>query len=94
MNRISRISTISNKSNFGKVFVCWDLHWDNLYEKDAKKLSPNIWKEAKTLTKNDVLIVLGDFWYIWHTLWANKEQEEKLDLLAELNQSERYIMEK
>ena len=57
----------------------------SVYEKDAKKLSPNIWKEAKTLTKNDVLIVLGDFWYIWHTLWTNKEQEEKLDLLAGLN---------
>ena len=67
------------------IFVCGDTHWFSLYEKDAKKLDPNYWKESQSLTKDDVLIQLGDFWYVWNTLGTNPKQEETLDKLASLN---------
>jgi len=59
-----------------KIFVCGDVHWFDLYYNDAKKLNPKVWKESQTLTKNDVLIVLGDFWYLWYPLSKEKELEE------------------
>ena len=58
------------------IFVCGDLHWFDLYYNDAKKLNPKFWKESQTLTKDDVLIVLGDFWYLWYPLIKEKELEE------------------
>ena len=58
-----------------KIFVCWDTHWFNLYEFDAKRLNPKIWKQSKSLTKDDVLIVLWDFWYLWYDLQLEKELE-------------------
>ena len=67
-----------------KIFVCGDLHASDLFFDDAYKLDPEIWEESKNLTKKDVLIVLGDFWYLWYPLWTNKEQEKKLDILASL----------
>ena len=64
------------KTNNWKIFVCGDLHWFKLYEHDAKKLNPKFWKESQSLTKDDVLIVLGDFWYLWYPLILEKKLEE------------------
>jgi len=59
-----------------KIFVCGDTHWFSLYEYDAKKLNPKFWKESQFLTKDDVLIQLGDFWYLWYPLIKEKELEK------------------
>ena len=47
----------------GKIFVCGDLHGG--FE-DTLKLSRKKWPEQDNLTKNDVVIQLGDFGYIWY----------------------------
>jgi len=61
-----------------RLFVCGDTHSPH----DIKKLSGKNWKEQKELTKDDVLVQLGDFGGIWYPLGLNKEQEYWLEWLA------------
>ena len=68
-----------------RLFVCWDIHWYKIWTWDAEKLSKEVWYQARRLSKDDVLVILWDFWHLWYTLGTNKEQEYNLDLLADLN---------
>lgn len=47
--------------NLMSVYVCGDTH--NRY--DISKLSSGNWPIGKELTKNDALVILGDFGFIW-----------------------------
>ncbi len=58
--------------NNGRVFICGDTHGGQIG--DAKKLTSKNWKEGTTLTKQDYLIILGDFGYIWNVNEPNKEE--------------------
>ena len=64
-----------------RLFVCGDTHIPN----DIKKLSTKNWLTQKELTKDDVLVQLGDFGGIWYPLLTNPEQEYWLEWLAEKN---------
>jgi predicted phosphodiesterase len=63
----------------GRIFVCGDTHG---MTRDTQKLNGRNFPEQKNLTKEDVLIQLGDFGWVWYALGANKEQEYWLDWLA------------
>ncbi len=65
-----------------RLFVCGDTHG---MTKDTQKLNSENFPEQKELTKNDVLIQLGDFGWVWFPLGQNKEQEYWLDWLASKN---------
>ena len=66
----------STTTNQSKVFVCGDLHGSY----DIKKLSTKNWKEQKKLTKDDHLIVLGDFSNPWSCgMKENVTSHEKWD---------------
>lgn len=52
------------------VFVCGDTHGSH----DFSKLNTTLWPEQKKLTKNDFLVVLGDFGVIWSHI---PDKEEK-----------------
>jgi len=65
-----------------KIFVCGDTHG---MPRDTKKLNGKNFPEQKNLTKEDVLIQLGDFGWVWYEIGVNKEQEYWLDWLAEKN---------
>jgi predicted phosphodiesterase len=65
-----------------KIFVCGDTHG---LPKDTQKLNDLNFPEQKELTKEDVLIQLGDFGWVWYDIGENKEQESWLDQLAEKN---------
>ncbi len=43
------------------IFITGDTHGSN----DVRKLHSRQWKEGKSLTKSDYLIILGDFGFIW-----------------------------
>jgi hypothetical protein len=64
-----------------RVFVCGDTHG---IQSDTKKLSNKNFPEAKSLSKEDVVIQLGDFGWLWYPPEKNdKDQEHWLDWLAE-----------
>jgi len=65
-----------------KIFVCGDTHG---LPKDTKKLNGTNFPEQKELSKEDVLIQLGDFGWVWYEIGVNKEQEYWLDWLAGKN---------
>jgi hypothetical protein len=48
-------------------------------------MSTKNWEEARKLTKDDVNIQLGDFGWVWHAMYTNKEQEHFLDQIAGKN---------
>jgi len=52
-----------------KVYVCGDTHGSH----DVTKLTMDRWPEQKELTSEDLLIVLGDFGFIWK---AEEDKEE------------------
>lgn len=52
------------------IFVCGDTHFDL----DLDKLFTENWLEGKKLTKDDYLIVLGDFGLIWYSEETKKEK--------------------
>ena len=52
------------------IFVCGDTH----YRIDISKLGSKRWPEGKKLTKNDYLIVCGDFGLIWYPEKTKKEE--------------------
>jgi len=54
-----------------RTFVCGDLHGSN----DIVKLSELIFKEQEDLTKDDVVIQLGDFGLIWYPFDSDKNEE-------------------
>ena len=56
----------------GRVFICGDTHAGQAG--DAKKLTSKNWNEGKALTKQDYLIILGDFGYIWNVNEPNREE--------------------
>lgn len=62
-----------------RLFVCGDTHGRTM---DTKKISLKAWPEQKELTKEDVLVQLGDFGWIWYPFGVNKEQEYWLNWLA------------
>ncbi len=68
---------LTNKN--GRVFVCGDTHGD---EFDTSKLSKRKFRVQKELTKDDVMIQLGDFGWVYYPFGENKEQEYWLDVLA------------
>jgi len=65
-----------------KIFVCGDTHG---MPRDTQKLNTTNFPQQKSLTKEDVLIQLGDFGWIWYPIDQNKEQEYWLDWLASRN---------
>ena len=56
----------------GRVFVCGDLHGGEVG--DALKLNSRNFPEARKLTKNDYVIILGDFGYVWNKDVPSKEE--------------------
>lgn len=52
------------------IYVCGDTHHDI----DYHKLSSRNWPESRGLTKEDYLIVLGDFGLVWYGLRNQKEE--------------------
>ena len=56
----------------GRIFVCGDTHMPI----DIKKLNTTNWKEQKNLTKEDVLIQLGDFGGLWYFPENKKYKED------------------
>lgn len=52
-----------------KVFVCGDTHGSI----DISKLSTKLWPEQKSLTKEDIVIILGDFGFIWEASMSGEE---------------------
>jgi len=64
-----------------RIFVCGDTHIPH----DIQKISTKNFPEQKLLSKNDVLIQLGDFGGIWYPLGMNKEQTYWLEWLARKN---------
>ena len=65
----------------GNTYVCGDLHG----KCDMSKLRVKHWPEQKNLSKEDVLIQLGDFGWIWYELGTNKDQEYWLNWLSTRN---------
>lgn len=61
-----------------RLFVCGDTHIPH----DIQKLNTRNFPEQKELTKDDVLVQLGDFGGIWYPLLTNKEQEYWLEWLV------------
>lgn len=61
------------------VFVCGDTHGREI---DTMKLFSSNWEESKKLNKDDVVIQLGDFGWLWYPFNQNKEQEYYLDYLS------------
>jgi hypothetical protein len=53
------------------IFVCGDTHMFL----DTEKLESYMWEEGQTLTKDDYLIVLGDFGLIWYSKGDPEEKE-------------------
>jgi hypothetical protein len=62
----------------GKTFVVGDTHIPS----DIDKLNSSNWPEQKSLTKDDVLIQLGDFGAVWYEKGTNQEQEYWMNWLA------------
>jgi hypothetical protein len=77
----NNLSSIEPKA-IGRTFVCGDTHGKHDFNKLRK------WQEGKTLTKDDVVIQLGDFGFIWERLGKNKDQEYWLNWLA----NRKYIL--
>lgn len=63
-----------------KVYVCGDTHAG--YAGDLSKLNTSNWSEQKTLCKDDLLIILGDFGLIWEAI-LSKEEKYWLDWLSQ-----------
>lgn len=61
-----------------KVFVCGDTHGYN----DIAKISKSNWNKHEELTKDDVLIILGDFGGIWYPRSTSSSQERYLEMIA------------
>ena len=57
----------------GRIFVTGDTHRSI----DIAKLSEWAWPEQKTLTKDDYLIILGDFGGVWFESTNGKKKDEK-----------------
>ena len=71
------------KTQNAKIFVCGDTHGRS---QDTKKLNSRNFPEQKELTKEDVVIQLGDFGWVWYYSFENnKEQEYWLDWFAKKN---------
>lgn len=51
----------------GRIFVCGDIHHEN----DIAKIQPQNFTIQKDLTKEDVLIVAGDWGGIWYNDYRN-----------------------
>jgi hypothetical protein len=64
-----------------KLFACGDTHG----EIDSQKLELAFFPEQASLTKNDVLVQLGDFGWIIYPFGENQKQEDALDELAGKN---------
>lgn len=64
-----------------RLFVCGDLHATY----DIKKLNVQIFPEQKELTKEDVLVQLGDFGLLWFEPGTNKEQDYWINWLSMKN---------
>jgi hypothetical protein len=76
----------------GRTFVCGDIHGKTDFKKIRK------WDIRKELNKEDVLIQLGDFGWIWYKIGTNPDQEywcnwlatQKFILLVVLGNHENY----
>ena len=60
------------------VFITGDVHGDN----DIRKISSKNWPEGEELTKNDYLIVAGDFGLIWDVNESRKAEKYWIDQLT------------
>ena len=65
----------------GKVYCVGDTHGTS----DLGKMYYFETNEAKNLTKDDVMIQLGDFGAIWNSIGTNEKQEELLNWWANQN---------
>jgi hypothetical protein len=70
------------KNSNNKIYVCGDTHG---FVTDTKKLNHLNFPEQDDLTKEDVVIQLGDFGWVWYPIGSNKLQEYWLDWLAKKN---------
>ncbi len=76
------LKSLEEKNMSAKIFVCGDTHGRNI---DTSKLNSKNFPTQKDLTKDDVVIQLGDFGWVWYPSGENKEQEYWLDWLADKN---------
>jgi predicted phosphodiesterase len=58
--------------NMGRVFVTGDTHGNTVNE--MSRFSSKKFKEGNVLTKKDVMIILGDFGFVWHNTRTKEEQ--------------------
>jgi hypothetical protein len=65
----------------GRTFVVGDTHGFGFDMRKIKKA----WSEQKSLTKDDVLIQLGDAGFIWYPIGTNPDQEYWCNWLATRN---------
>lgn len=61
------METMFNKNT--RIFVAGDIHGTI----DIRKLNTTFWPEQKDLTKNDLLIQVGDFGHIWNNVPSKDE---------------------
>jgi predicted phosphohydrolase len=63
-----------------RLFVCGDTHG---LPYDTRKLNGRSFSIQKKLTKNDVVVILGDFGWVWYPFGADAQQEHYLDWFAQ-----------
>jgi predicted phosphodiesterase len=63
----------------GKIYVTGDIHGDYEVDKVFK------WAEKECPTKNDYLIITGDFGLVFYGKYAKKYKEKELPMLKKLN---------
>ena len=66
-----------------RVFVTGDLHGCQNY--DYRKLTTKLFPEQKELTKNDYVIIAGDFGLVFNVNESNREEKYWLNWLEEKN---------
>lgn len=74
------------KDGHKMIFITGDIHADI----DIKKLSNNAFKKTKELTRNDYVVILGDFGFPFY----DKEIMKKRDKMSEYNFWTRWLSEK
>ena len=67
------------------VWITGDIHGN------PQRFSTDIFPEQKEMTKDDVVIILGDFGLVWDYSGENKTEKYWLDWL-EINHSRHYLL--
>ena len=72
----------------GRLFVCGDIHGGL----DIHKLKECNFPEQMALSKEDILIQLGDFGLVWELFGENPSQEQWLDWIASRNYTTAVVL--